>query len=164
MTQLALIAGVGAIDGLGAAQCRRFAGAGYHVVVSGRTQSKLDAVAEQIETAGGSASSLVLDVTGEDAVVAGFQTLDELDGMHVHAIEIVHGVVLSDCLDGSASRQTYELHALGRHRLRLATPPAAAQVAAPPPSAACVASPSRSCTAVAFVLACAPPAPSPPPA
>jgi len=45
----AVVVGVGAERGLGAALCRRFAAAGHHVFVGGRTAAKLDTVVKQIE-------------------------------------------------------------------------------------------------------------------
>ena len=44
----ALVMGVGASGGLGAALSRRFARAGLHVVVSGRSADKLEKVAAEI--------------------------------------------------------------------------------------------------------------------
>ena len=41
----AVVVGVGAERGLGAALCRRFAQGGYHVLVAGRTQAKIGRVA-----------------------------------------------------------------------------------------------------------------------
>jgi NADP-dependent 3-hydroxy acid dehydrogenase YdfG len=44
MSETVLVVGVGAVAGIGAAVARKFAGAGYHVVVSGRTREKLETV------------------------------------------------------------------------------------------------------------------------
>lgn len=68
----ALIVGVGAEQGLGAALCRRVAREGYHALVAGRTRDKLDLVVTSIREAGGSASSIVCDATDEAAVAAAF--------------------------------------------------------------------------------------------
>jgi NAD(P)-dependent dehydrogenase (short-subunit alcohol dehydrogenase family) len=65
----AVVVGVGAERGLGAALCRRFAQGGYHVLVAGRTAAKIDTVAEAIAAAGGSAESVETDATREDDVV-----------------------------------------------------------------------------------------------
>ena len=46
--KVAVVVGVGASEGTGAALCRRFAREGLHTFVAGRTQAKLDAVAKQI--------------------------------------------------------------------------------------------------------------------
>jgi NAD(P)-dependent dehydrogenase (short-subunit alcohol dehydrogenase family) len=65
----AVVVGVGAERGLGAALCRRFAEAGYHVFVAGRTQSKIEKAVETIVSRGGSAEPVVTDATREDDVV-----------------------------------------------------------------------------------------------
>jgi NAD(P)-dependent dehydrogenase (short-subunit alcohol dehydrogenase family) len=54
----AVVVGVGAERGLGAALCRRFAHGGYHVFVAGRTAAKINKVAETIISAGGSAEPI----------------------------------------------------------------------------------------------------------
>jgi len=64
-THTALIVGVGASRGLGAATARRFAREGLHVVLAGRTQEKLDAVVSEIEAMGGSAEAVVGDASLE---------------------------------------------------------------------------------------------------
>ena len=68
----AVVIGVGAVNGLGAAVAQRAAREGLHVTVAGRTASRLAAVVESIERAGGSAEAVVTDVTREDAVQALF--------------------------------------------------------------------------------------------
>ncbi len=60
----ALIVGAGASEGLGAAAARRFAREGLHVVVAGRTAEKVERVAEEIRSSGGSAEA----VTGDAAI------------------------------------------------------------------------------------------------
>jgi NAD(P)-dependent dehydrogenase (short-subunit alcohol dehydrogenase family) len=65
----AVVIGVGAERGLGAALCRRFASGGYHVLVAGRTSSKIEEVAETIESSGGSAEPIVADTTREEDVI-----------------------------------------------------------------------------------------------
>src|ERR1700722_18510240 len=65
----ALVCGVGAEKGLGAALCRRFAAEGYHVLVAGRTPAKLDRVVAAITAAGDSAEAAQTDVTEESDVV-----------------------------------------------------------------------------------------------
>ena len=65
----ALVVGVGASQGLGAAAARRFAKEGLHVVVAGRTQAKVDQIAAELRASGGSAEALVGDASVEaDAV------------------------------------------------------------------------------------------------
>jgi NAD(P)-dependent dehydrogenase (short-subunit alcohol dehydrogenase family) len=66
---VALVVGVGAEAGVGAAVSRRFAREGFHVICAGRTQEKLDAVVKTIREDGGSAEPTVADATQEDAVI-----------------------------------------------------------------------------------------------
>ena len=61
----ALIVGVGASRGLGAAAARRFAREGLHVVVVGRTAEKLDTVVAEICATGGSAHAVIGDGSNE---------------------------------------------------------------------------------------------------
>ncbi len=68
----ALVIGVGAERGLGAACCRRFAQAGMHVWVVGKTPAKIDAVVADIRDNGGSAEALCADATQESDVMRVF--------------------------------------------------------------------------------------------
>jgi NAD(P)-dependent dehydrogenase (short-subunit alcohol dehydrogenase family) len=68
-TPTALVIGVGAELGLGAALCRRFAAGRYHVLVSGRTSEKIERVAQSIREAGGSAEPAAADATSERDVI-----------------------------------------------------------------------------------------------
>ncbi|HEY0522459.1 MAG TPA: SDR family NAD(P)-dependent oxidoreductase [Stellaceae bacterium] len=68
----AVVVGVGAERGLGAALCRRFAAEGYHVLVAGRTPEKIDRVARTIETQGGRATPVPTDTTREEDVAGLF--------------------------------------------------------------------------------------------
>ena len=62
---VAIVSGVGPLEGLGAQLCVRFADLGLHVLIAGRTQGKLDAVVEAIVSAGGSAEAVIADATSE---------------------------------------------------------------------------------------------------
>ncbi len=73
--------GVGASQGLGAALCRRFAREGLHVAVGGRTQSKVEAVATEIEAAGGVATPVPMDATQATDVARIFDTATKLAGI-----------------------------------------------------------------------------------
>lgn len=73
MSDIAVVVGVSASNGLGAAVARRFGKGGLHVIVSGRTEERLNAVVGEIEAAGGSASSRVCDATVEAEVQSLFQ-------------------------------------------------------------------------------------------
>ena len=65
---LALI--TGASGGIGAATARELAAAGAKVILLARTQSKLDAVADEIRTGGGVAHVYPCDLGDADAVNA----------------------------------------------------------------------------------------------
>lgn len=77
MSGVAVVLGVGAERGLGAAIARRFANGGLHVVASGRTQEKLDAVVSAIEATGGSAAAVAGDATDAGDIAALFNTAKE---------------------------------------------------------------------------------------
>ena len=65
----AVVVGVGAERGLGAALRRRFPAEGYHVLVAGRTPEKITQVAKTICATGGSAEAITVDTTREDDVI-----------------------------------------------------------------------------------------------
>jgi NAD(P)-dependent dehydrogenase (short-subunit alcohol dehydrogenase family) len=67
--EVAIVVGVGAEQGLGAAICRKLASERYHVVVAGRTFEKIEAVATAIRSSGGSAEAVVTDATQEADVI-----------------------------------------------------------------------------------------------
>src|SRR5438270_5750689 len=64
----ALVVGVGAERGLGAALCRKFASGSYHVIVAGRTPAKIEQVAKTITANGGSAEAVQTDATDEASI------------------------------------------------------------------------------------------------
>jgi NAD(P)-dependent dehydrogenase (short-subunit alcohol dehydrogenase family) len=64
-TKIAWIAGVGALQGTGAAVAQRFAKEGFTVVVTGRSPERLAELVRAIEKAGGSALAAPGDVTSE---------------------------------------------------------------------------------------------------
>ncbi|MBW2274094.1 MAG: SDR family NAD(P)-dependent oxidoreductase [Deltaproteobacteria bacterium] len=66
--RVAVVVGVGAPQGLGAALARRFAREGLHTFVAGRTRERLEAVAGEIEVAGGRATAVAADATRADDV------------------------------------------------------------------------------------------------
>lgn len=72
----AIIIGVGAARGTGAAVARRFASGGLHTVLAGRTEERLAERASEITAAGGSASIHVLDVRKEDEVATLFDAVE----------------------------------------------------------------------------------------
>jgi NAD(P)-dependent dehydrogenase (short-subunit alcohol dehydrogenase family) len=68
----AVVVGVGAEQGLGAATCRRFAREGHHVLVAGRTLAKIERTVRTILAAGGSAEAVLTDATREGDVLSLF--------------------------------------------------------------------------------------------
>jgi NAD(P)-dependent dehydrogenase (short-subunit alcohol dehydrogenase family) len=66
---VAVVVGVGAERGLGAALCRRFAAEGHHVLVAGRTADKIEQVVRTIRAQRGSAEPVLADATREDDVI-----------------------------------------------------------------------------------------------
>jgi NAD(P)-dependent dehydrogenase (short-subunit alcohol dehydrogenase family) len=76
MADAALVIGVGARQGLGAALCRRFAREGLHVFAAGRTPEKLERVVEEIRRADGRATALALDCTRGDDVRRAFDAVE----------------------------------------------------------------------------------------
>ena len=77
---LALILGVGAVDGIGGALCLRAAAAGHHVIAAGRTAEKLDHLVAAVEAAGGSAEGHVVDLADSDRIDDLFAAVDGRDG------------------------------------------------------------------------------------
>ena len=78
MTGTVLVLGAGAAAGVGGALVRRFAAGGHHVIAAGRTQEKVDALAEAVRAAGGSAEGFRVDVTSEAEQDALFARADAL--------------------------------------------------------------------------------------
>jgi NAD(P)-dependent dehydrogenase (short-subunit alcohol dehydrogenase family) len=82
-TPSAIIVGVGAEQGLGAALCRLLADKGYHVIIAGRTLEKIAKVAGTINASAGSAEAIETDATDEAAVKQlfdhAFAPQDEID-------------------------------------------------------------------------------------
>lgn len=72
--RIALVLGVGPLQGLGAALARRFAAEGLSVVIAGRSSEKLTLVADAIADAGGVAIAVVTDATVESDIQRLFET------------------------------------------------------------------------------------------
>jgi NAD(P)-dependent dehydrogenase (short-subunit alcohol dehydrogenase family) len=72
----AIVVGVGARNGLGAALCRRFAAGGLHAWAAGRTADRLAAVCDEIEGEGLAATAAVTDTTSESEVLALFDRVE----------------------------------------------------------------------------------------
>src|SRR5262245_55203209 len=75
---VAIVVGVGAVEGLGARLCERFAREGLHVLAAGRTRARLDELAAKIGAAGGLATAAPTDTTREADVLRLFETADAL--------------------------------------------------------------------------------------
>jgi NAD(P)-dependent dehydrogenase (short-subunit alcohol dehydrogenase family) len=73
MSKTAIVIGVGAERGLGGTLCRRFARAGLHVFVAGRTPEKIERIAERIRGEGGDATAVATDATSEASVIELFR-------------------------------------------------------------------------------------------
>lgn len=71
MQPTAVVVGVGAEEGLGAAVARRFAKGGFHVIVGGRTAEKIERVARSLGDGNGTA--VQMDATKEKDVLHLFQ-------------------------------------------------------------------------------------------
>ena len=82
-TQVAVVLGVGPKNGLGAALCRRMSQEGLHVLVSGRTESSLSAVVEEVQSLGGDASLWVADATSEQDIERLFEEARSLGAISV---------------------------------------------------------------------------------
>ncbi len=79
----AIILGVGPEDGLGAALCKRFALLGKHILVAGRTKSKLDKVVSNIEANAGKATAFVTDSTCETQIKNLFDAANKIGPVDV---------------------------------------------------------------------------------
>ncbi|MGY4099402.1 SDR family NAD(P)-dependent oxidoreductase [Nocardia sp. R16R-3T] len=80
---VAWIVGVGAVEGTGGALARRFAREGLHVVVTGRTQEKLQGVVERIEADGAVATAVVADASSEASLLECVNRVDSLGRLGV---------------------------------------------------------------------------------
>ena len=84
--RVAVVVGVGAEHGLGAALGRRFAREGLHTFLAGRTAERLEAVAKAIEDAGGRATAVPCDTTrGEDVSALLDRAMEEGGGLDLVA-------------------------------------------------------------------------------
>lgn len=99
----AVVIGVGAAQGIGAAVCRRIAQEGLLVYVVGRSQDKLDVVVAGIQQAGGNAHSYLVDSTQADQVEALFKHIDDRQQVIDLVVHNVGGNVPSRFLKSSLS-------------------------------------------------------------
>jgi len=92
---VALVIGVGAESGLGAALARRFAREGLRVMVAGRTPERLRIVAEQIAATGGAVAIKVADASSEADVAALFDEADRDGDLALVAYNVGSNVAAS---------------------------------------------------------------------
>ena len=78
MVKTAIVIGVGPLRGLGAVLAQAVASEGLHVFVAGRTQAKVDAVADVISQAGGHVTAIACDTTDEAQVVELFNRAEDV--------------------------------------------------------------------------------------
>ena len=77
MAGSAIVIGVGAPRGLGAALARRFAREGLEVYLAGRTKARLQSLCGEIVEAGGRAQAVVTDATQEADLVRLFDAVEQ---------------------------------------------------------------------------------------
>lgn len=80
MTESAIVVGVGASEGVGAAVLRRTAREGMSTFAVGRTRDRLESVAQEIQQAGGACTALVADATRTEDVIRVFDAVEEQTG------------------------------------------------------------------------------------
>ncbi|MEL7042978.1 MAG: SDR family NAD(P)-dependent oxidoreductase [Pseudomonadota bacterium] len=73
MSGCTIVLGAGASQGVGGALSRRFAREGQHVIIGGRTTERIEALAQEVSDAGGSAEGISVDVTAEADLDALFE-------------------------------------------------------------------------------------------
>lgn len=78
MTETVIILGAGAEAGVGGALARRFSEEDLHVIVTGRTGEKVEALAASLRAAGGSAEAMQVDVT----------QAEDQDKLFAHAVQM----------------------------------------------------------------------------
>ena len=95
----AVVVGVGAEDGLGAALSRCYAAKGRHVLVAGRTLERVENVAAAIRREGGRATAHAVDATREEDVIRLFDAAmaDDEDGGPADLV--THNVGLNQKID-----------------------------------------------------------------
>jgi NAD(P)-dependent dehydrogenase (short-subunit alcohol dehydrogenase family) len=95
----AVVMGVGAEDGLGAALSRCYAANGRHVLVAGRTLEKVETVAAAIRRDGGRATAYAVDATQEEDVIRLFDAAMTQDQDGGPADLVTYNVGLNQKID-----------------------------------------------------------------
>jgi NAD(P)-dependent dehydrogenase (short-subunit alcohol dehydrogenase family) len=123
LTRTALVTGGG--RGIGRAIARALAGPGTLVAVAGRTRSELESAALDLESLGGRALALEMDVTDETSVAAGFERLREATG-HLDVLVNNAGVGGGEPIAGSDVarwRRTIDTNVVGSYLVTRAAVP-----------------------------------------
>ncbi|MGW5348482.1 SDR family NAD(P)-dependent oxidoreductase [Streptomyces sp. HUAS TT3] len=113
----------GASSGIGAATARQLAAAGYHVVLTARRKDRIEALADEITTGGGSAVAYALDVTERGAVDAFAASLERCDVL----VNNAGGALGADPVatgDPGDWRTMYEVNVIGTLHMTQALLPA----------------------------------------
>ncbi|MFE8017527.1 SDR family NAD(P)-dependent oxidoreductase [Streptomyces antibioticus] len=112
----------GASSGIGAATARQLAAAGYRVVLTARRKDRIEALAEEIVTAGGQATAYQLDVT-DRAAVDEFATAFRTIGVLVNNAGGALGADTVAAGDPADWRTMYETNVIGTLNLTQALLP-----------------------------------------
>ena len=105
MTHKTLI--IGGASGIGFAVGTLLAGRGEEIMLAGRDSAKLDAARQRLGAHAASVSTLVLDISREEELVALSETLGEVNNIVVTAGSQAPGGLLSG-LDLRAARQAFD--------------------------------------------------------
>lgn len=110
----AVVIGVGSASGLGAALARRFSQEGLRVVIAGRTEERLQAIAGDINRAGGTVLTSVSDATREEDVVVLFDKADSEGDVELVVYNVGNNIAAS-ALDTTPQlfEQLWRQNALG---------------------------------------------------
>lgn len=104
MTRKTLI--IGGASGIGFAVGTLLAGRGEEIMLAGRDSAKLDAARQRLGAHAASVSTLLLDISREEELVALSETLGEVNNIVVTAGSQAPGGLLSG-LDLRAARQAF---------------------------------------------------------
>lgn len=113
----------GASSGIGAATARQLAAAGYRVVLTARRKDRIEALAEEIDAAGGQATAYALDIT-DRAAVDEFATAFKKIGVLVNNAGGALGADPVASGDPAEWRQMYETNVIGTLNITQALLPA----------------------------------------
>jgi NAD(P)-dependent dehydrogenase (short-subunit alcohol dehydrogenase family) len=109
----AIVVGVGASAGLGAALCRRFGREGLHVFPAGRSAARLEAVADEVRRAGGAATPVATDTTKPGDVSALFERVERETGAPPRVVLYNAGNAAVSALAETSERQFEDVWRVG---------------------------------------------------